>query len=86
MSAELALEVFAYRIQSTSVHTRPHWAGWTASCSLPGIGENDVVMRERILSGMQWLESIFDSEANNGRGEREITKPAAVCGSCHPDR
>lgn len=75
--AELALEVFAYRIQKYIGAYAAALGGVDCIVFTAGIGENDVGMRERILSGMQWLGIDFDSEANNGRGEREITKPGS---------
>lgn len=75
--AELALEVFAYRIQKYIGSYAAALGGVDCIVFTAGIGENDIGMRERILSGMQWLGIDFDKQANNGRGEREITRPGS---------
>ncbi len=72
--AELALEVFGYRIQKYIGSYAAAMGGLDCVVFTAGIGENDISMRARILKDLAFMGIDFDEEANNGRGYREITK------------
>ena len=75
--AELALEVFAYRIQKYIGSYAAAMGGVDCIVFTAGIGENDSATRARILKGMDWIGIDFDEEANKGRGEIEISRPGS---------
>ncbi|MBQ9988721.1 MAG: acetate kinase [Clostridia bacterium] len=75
--AELALEVFAYRIQKYIGSYAAAMGGVDCIVFTAGIGENDSATRARILKGMEWIGIDFDEEANKGRGEIEISRPGS---------
>lgn len=72
--AELALEVFAYRVKKYIGAYAAAMGGVDCIVFTAGIGENDIDMRRRILSDMEYLGVDFDEIANDGRGEREISR------------
>ncbi len=75
--AQLALEVFAYRIQKYIGAYAAAMGGLDCLVFTAGIGENDSSMRAHILEDLGFLGVDFDPEANDGRGQREITKPGS---------
>jgi acetate kinase len=75
--AQLALDVFAYRIQKYIGAYAAAMGGLDCVVFTAGIGENDIAMRAKIVKDLAFLGIDFDAEANNGRGRREITKPGS---------
>jgi acetate kinase len=73
--AELALEVFAYRIQKYIGSYAAAMGGLDCVVFTAGIGENDIDMRARILNNLGFLGIEFDENGNRCRGLCELTKP-----------
>ena len=74
--AQLALDVFIYRIQKYIGAYTAALGGVDTIVFTAGIGENDAKMRKDILSGMEWLGIKLDEEANSCRGEeKKISAP-----------
>ena len=74
--AQLALDVFIYRIQKYIGAYTAALGGVDTMVFTAGIGENDAKMRKDILSGMEWLGIKLDEEANSCRGEeKKISAP-----------
>ena len=74
--AQLALDVFIYRIQKYIGAYTAALGGVDTMVFTAGIGENDAKMRRDILSGMEWLGIKLDEEANSCRGEeKKISAP-----------
>ncbi len=72
--AQLALDVFAYRIKKYIGAYAAAMGGLDCVVFTAGIGENDIAMRSAIIKDLAFLGIDFDEQANNGRGFREITK------------
>ncbi len=62
--AELALDMFAYRVQKYIGSYAVAMHGVDCIVFTGGIGENDKAMRERIMQGMEFMGVEFDKEAN----------------------
>ena len=78
--AELALEVFAYRVKKYIGAYAAALDGVDAIVFTAGVGENDRGMRARILKGLDYLgvDVDFDLNASCPRGEEvTISKPAS---------
>lgn len=77
--AELACEMYAYRIRKYIGAYAVAMNGLDAILFTAGVGENDSRMRERICTSMDVLNISIDTEKNNARTEgiREISKPDA---------
>lgn len=76
--AELALSVFAYKVKKYIGAYAAAMDGVDAIVFTAGVGENDVGMRKRILTGMDYLgvDVDFDRNASAPHGEEvEISKP-----------
>ncbi len=74
--AQLALDVFIYRIQKYIGAYTAALGGVDTMVFTAGIGENDAKMRKDILSGMEWLGIKLAEEANSCRGEeKKISAP-----------
>ena len=76
--AELALEVFAYHVKKYIGAYAAALDGVDAIVFTAGVGENDKGMRERILTGLDYLGVVPDFEYNRNapRGEEiDISKP-----------
>ena len=74
--AQLALDMFIYRIQKYIGAYTAALGGVDTIVFTAGIGENDAKMRRDILSGMEWLGIKLDEEANSCRGEeKKISAP-----------
>lgn len=71
--AQLALEVFVYRIQKYIGAYAAALGGVDTLVFTAGIGENDAKMRSDILSGMEWLGIKLDEDKNAARGEHIIS-------------
>lgn len=81
-AAELALEVYAYRIRSYIGSYAVTLGGVDAIVFTAGVGENDAAMRARVCSDLQWLGIHLDEQRNtSGSGIRVISteqSPVAV--------
>lgn len=71
--AQLALEVFVYRIQKYIGAYAAALGGVDTLVFTAGIGENDAKMRSDILAGMEWLGLKLDESKNAVRGEHIIS-------------
>ena len=76
--AELALEMFRYSVKKYIGAYAAAMNGVDLIVFTGGIGENDMAVRESVLTGCSFLGIDFDPEANKVRGEdRIITKPGS---------
>jgi acetate kinase len=74
--AELALEVFAYRVKKVIGEYLAALDGADALVFTAGIGENSASIRKRILSGLEGIGIKIDEEKNKIRGQEiEISTP-----------
>jgi len=74
--AELALEVFAYKIKKFIGEYSAVLNGVDAVVFTAGIGENSATIRKRILSGLEGLGIKIDDEKNKIRGQEiDISTP-----------
>ena len=67
--ANLALEVFASRIQQYIGSYAARMRGVDAIIFTAGIGENSDVVRARVATGLEFMGVYFDPSLNNVRGE-----------------
>lgn len=67
--AELALGVFAARIHQYLGSYAARMSGLDAIILTAGVGENSVTIREKVLSGLEFMGVYFDRELNHVRGE-----------------
>jgi acetate kinase len=76
--AELALEIFAYKIKKVIGEYSAVLNGVDAVVFTAGIGENSASIRKRILSGLDGLGIKIDEEKNKIRGQEiDISTPDA---------
>ncbi|WP_440954763.1 acetate kinase [Methanosarcina sp. Mfa9] len=76
--AELALEIFAYKVKKFIGEYSAVLNGADAVVFTAGIGENSASIRKRILSGLEGLGISIDDEKNKIRGEEiDISIPEA---------
>ncbi|MBD5092143.1 MAG: acetate kinase, partial [Clostridiales bacterium] len=77
--AKLAVEVAAYRIKKYIGSYAAVLNGVDAIVFTGGIGEHSTLMRELVMSDMEYLGVDFDFEANkdNGDGVKELSKPTS---------
>lgn len=74
--AELALEIFAYKIKKVIGEYSAVLNGADAIVFTAGIGENSASIRKRILSGLEGLGIKIDEEKNKIRGQEiDISTP-----------
>ncbi len=73
--AQLALDVFVYRIQKYIGSYAAALNGVDTIVFTAGIGENDSKMRKDILQGLTYLGIVLDEQKNEQRGEHEISTP-----------
>lgn len=78
--AELACEIYAYRIQQYIGSYTAVLKGLDAIIFTAGVGENDSLMRNRICTGMAFFNITIDTEKNKERSGniREINKEGAT--------
>lgn len=74
--AREALETYTYRIRKMIGAYAAVMAGADCIVFTAGVGENDAVVREKVLTGLDWLGVHLDSGANNA-GAARITTPAS---------
>ena len=77
--AELALEMYAYRVKKYIGSYTAVLNGLDAIVFTAGVGENDAATRERICTELEYLGIYFDAELNNVRspGTREINNESS---------
>lgn len=76
--AQLALDMFEYSVKRYIGFYASVMGGVDALVFTAGVGENNIPMRERVLSNMEFMGIACDPEKNNVRGkETEITKDGA---------
>lgn len=75
---QLALDMFAYRIARFIGSYAMIMGGCDAIVFTAGIGENNAVMRQRILANAGYLGCVLD-EARNNRNETVVTTEASTC-------
>lgn len=72
--AQLALDVFAYRVRKYIGSYVAAMGGVDAIVFTAGVGENDIYMRDLICNGLEYLGTQIDPAKNNIRGkEKEIS-------------
>jgi acetate kinase len=76
-AAELALDVYCYRIRKYVGAYMSALGGCDAIAFTAGVGENDPVVRARSLSGLEWLGVMVDPAANEAGGP-VISAPSSV--------
>ncbi|ADL69011.1 acetate kinase [Thermoanaerobacterium thermosaccharolyticum] len=74
--AQLALNVFAYRVKKTIGSYAAAMGGVDVIVFTAGIGENGPEIREFILDGLEFLGFKLDKEKNKVRGEEAIISTA----------
>jgi acetate kinase len=70
--AELAIDIFSYRIQKYIGAYTAVMGGVDALAFTAGIGENSISVRKNILSGLDYLGFELDQEENEVRGQEKI--------------
>ncbi len=70
--AEVALEMFAYRVAKYVGSYAAAMNGVDVIAFTAGIGENDISMRARVLAYLGFLGVTVDPEKNNVRGEERV--------------
>jgi acetate kinase len=76
--AQLAVELFVYRINRELGSLAAALGGLDALIFTAGIGENSAVIRERVCRDAGWLGVEFDAAANRAGGPRISTKTSPV--------
>lgn len=71
--AQLALDMFTYRIKKYIGAFAAAMGGVDVIAFAGGIGENDHIVRKACLEGLEFLGVQMDEEANNSRGEADLT-------------
>ncbi len=74
--AEIAIEVFAYRVAKYVGSYVAAMNGVDAITFTAGIGENDSSIREKVCSYLGYLGIAIDAEANSKRGEEIVISTA----------
>jgi acetate kinase len=77
-AAELALDVYCYRIKKYVGSYLAALGGADAIAFTAGVGENDAIVRERSLAGLERLGIVLDPERNRAGGPRISTDDASV--------
>ena len=67
--AQLALDVFAYRVKKFIGSYTAVMGGVDAIVFTAGVGENDIYMREQICEGLEYLGTAIDKAKNKVRGK-----------------
>lgn len=67
--AEMALEVFAARIHQYLGSYAARMSGVDAIIFTAGVGENSITVREKVLTGLEFMGVYWDPALNNFRGE-----------------
>jgi acetate kinase len=75
--AQMALDVFCYRIRKFIGSYAAAMGGVDAIVFTAGIGENDPLIREWAVDGLSFLGAAVDKEANNVRGKETRISTAA---------
>jgi acetate kinase len=75
--AQMALDVFCYRIRKFIGSYAAAMGGVDAIVFTAGIGENDPLIREWAVDGLSFLGAAVDKEANNMRGKEQRISSAA---------
>ena len=76
--AKVALDVFCYRVAKYIGAYAAAMNGVDAIAFTAGVGENDMGVREKVCSYLEYLGIEIDKEVNNCRGkEIEISKPGS---------
>lgn len=70
--AQLALNVFTYRVKKTIGSYAAAMGGVDAIVFTAGVGENSPELRESILDGLEFLGAKLDKEKNNVRGVEAV--------------
>lgn len=70
--AELALEVFAGRIHKYLGSYAARMSGVDAIIFTAGVGENSTVIREKVLTGLEFMGVYWDPYLNNVRGKEQF--------------
>ena len=70
--AELAIDVFAYRVAKYIGSYIAAMNGVDAIVFTAGLGENNIVVREQVLNHFGYMGITLDKEANQIRGEEKI--------------
>ncbi len=75
--ARLALDMFTYAVKKNIGAYAAAMGGLDAVVFTAGVGENDNVTREAIVSGLEFLGIEIDKDKNNTRGTVDITASSA---------
>ena len=85
--AQLAVNLFVYRIRRELGSLAAALGGLDALIFTAGIGENSAEIRERVCRDAAWLGVDVDTEANRGGGPRISTRASRVQpGSSRPTK
>lgn len=75
--AELALDMFNYSVKKLIGAYAAAMGGIDVLVFTAGVGENTSICRAAICEGLEFMGIEIDSEANNSRGLKDITKAGA---------
>jgi acetate kinase len=70
--AQLAIDAFAYRVVKYIGAYVAAMNGVDAICFTAGLGENDAVVRAKVMANLGYLGIAVNEEANNTRGKEVI--------------
>ena len=85
-AAELALDVYCYRIRKYVGAYLAALGGADAIVFTAGVGENDAVVRERSLAGLRAARDRGRPGAQRGRGDRHLARGRRRRRARDPDR
>jgi len=71
--AKLAMDMLIYGIKKYIGSYAAAMGGVDIICFTAGIGENNDVLRARVMEGMEFLGAKLDPEKNRGKGEKIIS-------------
>jgi len=76
--AQLAIDIFCYRVRKYIAEYSAVTGGLDAVIFTAGIGENNSIVRRKVLEGLEYLGIEIDQEKNKVRGmEIDISTPDA---------
>ena len=79
--AKLAIDTFVYRVTREIGSLIAALGGIDGLVFTAGIGENDVVTRAEVISGLAWARFHLDAGMNRTGGPRTLPNPVSVGGS-----
>ena len=81
-NAKLAQEMLIYGIKKYIGSYAAAMGGVDIICFTAGIGENNDVLRAKVIEGLEFMGAELDPEKNKGRGEKVISKDGSKVTVC----